>query len=110
MNIDNLTIGEVKQIQNLLGTQSQSHPYKIGANYFIRTVTHYYVGRLVDVYQQELVIEDASWIADTGRFHVALKDGVFDEIEPYPVGQVVIGRGAIIDASRYGGDLPREAK
>lgn len=111
MNIDSLTIGDVKQIKSLLSSETQtSHPYRIGKNYFVRTVTHYYVGRLVAVHAQELVIENASWIADTGRFHVALQDGIFDEIEPYPIGQVVIGRGSIIDASLYTGELPQEAK
>jgi hypothetical protein len=44
------------------------HPFNIGANYFIRTVTHYHTGRLVEVTENELVLEDAAWIANSGRF------------------------------------------
>ena len=76
----------------------QDHPYKIGAVYLIRTVTMIDTGRLVAVTEQELVLEDAAWIADTGRFHDALKKVEFNEVEPFMDGKVIVGRGAIIDA------------
>ncbi len=115
MNINELTIGQVKELQKIFGSKGMSglieeNPYQVGKPYFIRTVTHYYVGRLVAVYAQELVLEDAAWIADTGRFHVAMSTGVYDEVEPYPVGNVVIGRGAVIDATLAPVTLPMEAK
>jgi hypothetical protein len=72
-------------------------PYPVGKNVFIRTVTHHHTGRLVQVTDQELVLEDAAWIADDGRFEEALKTGVFNEVEMFPRGRVIIGRGAIID-------------
>jgi hypothetical protein len=52
----------------------------------------------VAVTPQELVIEDAAWIADTGRFADAVKKAEFGEVEPFPDGRVIVGRGAIIDA------------
>jgi len=76
-------------------------PYEIGKNYFIRTVTHYFTGTLLWVGPQELLLEHCSWIADTGRFSNALKDGTANEVEPYPEGAVIIGRGAVIDASEW---------
>lgn len=115
MNIDQLTVGQFKELQKIFGSKStggllEDHPYELGKPYFIRTVTHYYVGRLVAVYQAELILEDASWIADTGRFHVAVATGAFDEVEPYPAGRVIVGRGAIIDAVVAPVNLPMEAK
>jgi hypothetical protein len=100
MDIETLTIGEARAIARLFtGQQQQSeHPYKIGAIYFIRTVTHHYTGRLNRVGPLELVLTDAAWIADDGRFSDALKSGEFSEVEPYPDGEVIIGRGAILDA------------
>lgn len=86
------------------------HPYKIGANYFIRTVTFHYTGKLVAVFDHELLIEDAAWIADNGRFMQAVATGAFNEIEPFPDGQVVIGRGSIIDAVSIPFALPRNQK
>jgi hypothetical protein len=75
-----------------------SNPYKIGANYLIRTVTMIDTGRLVEVTDHELVLEDAAWIADTGRFSDALRRCDFNEIEPFPSGRVIVGRGAVVDA------------
>ena len=98
MNIDSLTLGEIKQIQTLIGTTVDTHPYQIGKNYLIRTVTMIQTGKLVAVTNQELVLEDAAWIADTGRFADALVKAEFGEVEPFPDGQVILGRGAIVDA------------
>lgn len=86
---------------------SESHPYEIGKNYFIRTVTNSFTGTLVAVYEHELVIENAAWIADTGRFANSLIDKIFAEIEPYPDGKVVIGRGALVDCSQIK-DTPQQ--
>lgn len=84
-----------------------NHPYKIGENYFIRTVTFHYTGKLVKVYDQELVLTDVAWIPEDGRFADALKSGKFSEVEPYPLGkEVIIPRGCIIDASAHEFPLP----
>ena len=108
--LDNMTIGEARELVAIFGNRSASeNPYNIGANYFIRTVTHHHTGRLVQVTQQELVLEDAAWIADTGRFSVALATGDFSEVEPFPDGRVIVGRGAVIDAVQIK-TLPRSQK
>lgn len=103
MNIEQLTIGEARQIAAIFNaTQSSpqaTHPYHIGANYFIRTVTHHHTGKLVQVTANELVLENAAWIADDGRLTDALKNGEFNEVEIFPSGsRVIVGRGSIIDA------------
>ena len=70
-----------------------------GKPYLIRTVTMIDTGILVAVNEHEIILKDAAWIADTGRFHKAIKDqSQFSEVEPYPDGLVLIGRGAIVDA------------
>ena len=101
MNIDNLTIGEARQLAAMFSgtpTASNDAHWKIGKIYLIRTVTHIDTGRLVAVTPHELVVEDAAWIADTGRFADAIAKAEFGEVEPYPDGIVIIGRGALIDA------------
>lgn len=111
MDIDSLTVGEAKQLAQMFGAQpAVGHPYKIGQAYHIRTVTHHYTGRLAEVYEYELVIDEAAWIADDGRFEAALRTGVLEEIEPFPGGRAIIGRGALIDASEWMHDLPRAVK
>jgi hypothetical protein len=89
--------------------ENEGHPYEIGQAYFIRTVTMYYTGRLLAVTDKELVLSDAAWIADTGRFYDAIKSGSLNEVEPF-LGPVIIGRGAIIDAWKWMHDLPRTQK
>lgn len=105
MNINELTIGQYREIAALLNQQQpqaqqqQLQPYVIGKHYQIRTVTMIYTGRIIDVGHQELVIDDACWIADTGRYADSLVNASkYNEVEPYPDGPVIIGRGAILDA------------
>ena len=80
-------------------------PWEVGVAYLIRTVTQYVVGRLTWVGPTELLLEDAAWVADTGRFHDALVTGRFHEVEPFP-GPVIVGRGSICDATRWSHALP----
>lgn len=101
INIEELTLKQIREIAALanLGSGAQApHPYKIGAKYFIRTVTMSHTGRLVEVGDKELVLEDAAWIADSGRFTQAIEKGDFNEVEMFPKGRVLIGRGALVDA------------
>jgi len=92
------------ELQQLMGGASSAnpvHPYDVGQPYQIRTVTFAYTGVLVAVTPQELVLEQAAWIACTGRLADYLKGDLPDdaEVEPYPDGRVIIGRGAVVDAS-----------
>jgi hypothetical protein len=84
-------------------------PWEIEQAYLIRTCTHYYSGRLVEVFDQELVLDDAAWITDTGRYFDCLKKGTLNEIEPIP-GRVIIGRGAIVEAAIWPHKLPDKQK
>lgn len=83
--------------------------WEIGKNYLIRTVTMIDTGRLVAVSYHELVLEDAAWIADTGRFAQAIASAEFSDVEPFPNGRVIVGRGAIVDAVQIP-KLPRQQK
>lgn len=109
MDLDKLTIGEAKQLASMFPKCAQDSPWVIGKNYLIRTVTMIQTGRFVGVTPQELVLEDAAWIADTGRFADALKSDKFSEVEPFPDGQVIVGRGAVVDAIQIS-VAPREQK
>jgi hypothetical protein len=71
----------------------------VGKSYLIRTVTMIDTGILVSIDEHEIVLSDAAWIADTGRFSAALHSSDFLEVEPFPDGtRVAIGRGSVIDA------------
>jgi len=119
MKLEDMKLGEVlklrQQMSEMFGTTVlpplKSHSFEIDKQYFIRTVTHHYTGRLVSVTESDLVLIDAAWIADDGRFAEAIAKGKHNEVEPYPDGlPVIINRGAIIDACEYKANLPRDQK
>jgi len=71
-------------------------PFKIGEAYFLRGVTYHLVGKVADIVGDFLVLTDASWVADSGRFMDAIKDGTLSEVEP--VGDAYMSISAIVDA------------
>lgn len=111
MDINELTIGQINQIKSLFGSScnQEMHPYKIGEKYLIRTVTHYYIGQLKQVFQNELVLSSPSWIPDTGRYYDAIKTGSLNEVEPI-LGDAIIGRGSIIECVVWSHNIPRDQK
>ena len=80
----------------------------IGKNVLVRTVTHYYTGKLASC-EAWMKLDDAAWIADTGRFSDALKNGNLNEVEPYP-GSCFVSAGAVVDVSEWAHELPRTRK
>ena len=114
MKFDELTIGEARQLASMFSSNSSlpadiTGPWEIGKNYLIRTVTMIDTGKLVAVGTNELVLENSAWIADTGRFTGALQSCNFSEVEPFPEGNLILGRGSIIDAIQIP-KLPKEQK
>jgi len=83
--------------------------YQVGAKLYIRTVTFHFTGRVSYLSADEIVLDDAAWVADSGRFAKALETGELSEVEPYP-GMCSIGRGAVVDASPWDHELPRSVK
>jgi hypothetical protein len=112
VDIDTLTIKEARQIANLFAiekTVAALHvPFEVGKAYLIRTVTMAWTGRVTAIYPEFLTMEDGAWIADTGRYHEAIAQGVFSEVEP--AGNVIIGIGSIVDAIEWKHDLPMKVK
>jgi hypothetical protein len=108
--IDDLTIKEARELAKFFQRTptADSGPWVVGEVYLIRCVTHYLVGRVVGVGQQELELEDAAWVADTGRFSEALRTGKLAEVEPCPNGKWIVGRGAVVDAGPWVHGLLRE--
>lgn len=84
-------------------------PFEIGQKYFIRTVTYFLTGEVTDIKDKFLVLKDAAWIADTGRFADALKKGEFNEVEPVET-TVFVNTESIVDAYVWTHALPRTQK
>jgi len=99
--------------QSNINSEQITHPYCIGMNYFIRTVTYSICGKLDYVGDKELRLTNASWVADQGTMTDSLRDGLEaqeqSEIELFS-SDVIVGRGSIIDATIYQHDLPTKQK
>ncbi len=62
---------------------------EVGKNYFVRTVTDYWVGTLAEIDGPFTVtLIDLAWVENTGRLADFMRDGfaVGMEVEPYPDG------------------------
>jgi len=103
-NVDNLTYRQIKELRNLFGSNSssstiQDHPFEIGKKYLIRTVTMIQTGMIKEIRGKFLVLKDAAWIADTGRFSEALEDQEkMKEVEPFK-NDAIVNMDTIIDAT-----------
>lgn len=80
----------------------------IGQKWFFRTVTYHMVGLVKKRMGNFLVLVDASWVADSGRFMQAIKDGALSEVEP--VGDAIINLDSVVDAFPWKHKLPTEQK
>ncbi len=80
----------------------------VGKNWFFRTVTYHMVGKAVKIIGKFIVLEHASWIADSGRFMNCIKDGALNEVEP--VGIAFINLDTVTDFFPWKHNLPKEQK
>ena len=94
---------EVSEYKNL------EIPFKVGSAYFFRTVTYHITGRVKAIVGKFLVLEEAAWIADSGRFSEAINKGTLNEVEPVGV-DMYLNVDSITDAFPWSSKLPREQK
>jgi hypothetical protein len=76
---------------------------------FIRTVTHHYTGMMSHLADGFIRLNDATWIADDGRFNECLKTGTVNECEPFPT-HCYVAIGSIVDICEWSHGLPRQVK
>jgi len=92
-----------------MNENNAEHPYNVGDKLFIRAITFHYIGQIDKIYKKGFLLANASWIADSGRFYNALKDGELDEVEPYP-NKVFILFDSIVDITKWIHALPTMQK
>jgi len=114
--MENLTLKELKEISNSFNNNSKTEKdFVVGENYFIRTVTFSFVGKVVAESSRFVSLKSCSWVANTGRFSESMEKGFIDiedsEVEPYLQESIVdINIASIVDKSKYTHDLPTESK
>lgn len=97
---DQLAAGEQKDISELDDL--------IGEKLFLRTLTYHLVGRVERRMGSFLELSGASWVADSGRFTQAIKEGKLNEVEP--VGKAWVNLSAVTDFFPWKHELPTEQK
>jgi hypothetical protein len=80
----------------------------IGKKWFFRTVTYHMVGLATRLIGKFVMLENASWVADSGRFMQAIKEGKLEEVEP--VGIAFVNLDTVTDFFPWNFELPREQK
>ena len=80
----------------------------VGEKFYFRTVTYHLTGRVKRVMGQILELENAAWIADSGRFMNAIKEGKLNEVEP--VGRAYINIASTTDFFPWKHELPEQQK
>lgn len=97
---DQLSEDDVKEVD--------SYEDLVGGKYFFRSVTYHIVGRVEKIVGNFFYLKEASWVADSGRFMNAIKDGTLEEVEP--VGDAYLNRESIVDFFPWKHKLPKDQK
>lgn len=85
-------------------------PFEVGKNYLIRTITMIDIGKVKAIIGYYIILENASWIGDTGRFNECLtRNDIFNEVEPFK-NDVYLNLNAIVDATPWPYALPTAPK
>jgi hypothetical protein len=82
----------------------------VGKKLFIRTVTYHIVGKVEKIIGNILQLSKASWVADSGRFSEAIKNGFGSSAEIEPVGEWFVNLQASVDFGEWKHDLPTEVQ
>lgn len=100
-----------KLLEKALDTDTECSsdlPFEVGKSYFIRTVTYHIIGTVDKISGPFLVLSEASWVADSGRFSKAIAEGELSEVEY--IGQMFVNTTAIADATRWNHKNPKVTK
>lgn len=119
-SINELIQAEAKKLakemvdEQQIATEPGESILKIGAKIFYRSVTFHHVGRISYIGSVagsivEVRLEDASWVADSGKFSKALNTGSLEELERFP-SSCSIFLGAGVDVAPWPHELPSESK
>ena len=110
IKISNETYEKIKdQLLEDEGKEIQSFSDMIGSNYFFRTVTYHVLGKVKKQVGQFLELEEASWIADSGRFMNFIK-GNLEDAEIEPTGKHYINIETVVDFFEWKYKLPKDQK
>ena len=99
-NLSSEDLERISKIIHIARDHEIGFPCLNGEKWLFRTVTHIITGEVIDQRGKFVVLKNAAWIADTGRYMNALMDpDKFEEVEPYPQ-TCVINTDSLIDSTQ----------
>lgn len=108
IKISEETYEKIKDQINETDMEINSLENLVGKKWFFRLIPFHVVGRVVKVIGNIVELEGASWVADSGRFMNAIKEGKLNEVEP--TGKAFINIDSVCDFYPWNFDLPEEQK
>ena len=102
---------DLEKVKKLLGDDFKkinTYEDMIGRKFFFRTVTYHMTGEVKKIVGRFAYLKNAAWIADSGRFSQAIKNGTLDEVEP--VGDAFINLDTVVDFFKWSHPLPLDQK
>ena len=109
IEVDDSTWDKIKKVVNADGGKEIfNYEDLVGDKYYFRTVTYHLVGEVKKIVGRFAYLKSASWVADSGRFMNAIKDGTLDEVEP--VGDAFVNLDAVTDFFPWKHTLPNDQK
>lgn len=104
-----ISLAELKS----LVSEKNELPFEIGTAYLFRTITYHALGRVKSIVGKFLILEEAGWVADTGRYSDACEGRMMEltssEFEPV-MRPYIINSDHITDSVTYPYELPRAVK
>lgn len=82
----------------------------VGEKIFFRTVTYHAIGEVKKIVGRFVHLKNASWVADTGRFMNFIKEGVQENSEIEPVGEMFLSMDTVVDFFIWKHSLPKDQK
>ena len=83
--------------------------FAVGRKYLFRTVTYHMVGEIAGREGDFLILKNASWVADSGRFGEAAAKGTLVEVEHLGGLTVLINAQSLTDAVEWKHPLPEKS-
>lgn len=90
------------------GKEINNYEDLVGGKYYFRTVTYHLTGEVKKIVGRYAYLKNAAWIADSGRFNEAIKNGTLSEVEP--VGEAFVNLDSVTDFFPWKHKLPTEVK
>lgn len=108
LEVSDETYEKIKSHLSIDDREINNYEDLVGGKYYFRTVTYHLTGEVKEIVGCFAYLKNAAWIADSGRFMGAIKDGTLNEIEP--VGDAFVNLDTVTDFFPWKHKLPSEQK